>query len=820
MAHHQHVPREPRGAYVNAESLSAESQALPDSISASKLRAALEGVGAYVQIVDFEWRLLYLNECCRELLRDLGYEVHDLIGKHYWDDLFPYLRGSRLQLDYQRAMHERVPIETEHRDERTGRCYRIRLSPLEQGGLSISFLDITVHKDTEAALRARAREIESIMEMVPAVIFVADDTRCQRIRTNRTGRELLGLTSSANASKSAPPDQAPRTFRVFAHGVELSPDQLPVQRAARGIASKNFEEDIVFDDGRVRHWIGNATPLLDEEGHPAGAVAAFIDITERKRAEVALAASARQKDALYRLTDRLQRTESVEEIYEAALQAIMSAVQCDRASILLADSGGTMRFVGWVGLSDEYREAAQGHSPWPANVKTPLPIYVPDLREADIETSLKSHLLREGIVAIAFIPLVANGRLIGKFMTCFDRPHHFTPDEIDLCVTIARQLAFGIERKRAETALRDADRRKDEFLAMLAHELRNPLSSLMNAVTLLQRAPDRSEVREQARAIIERQSTRLARLVDDLLEVSRITSGRIQLQLQRTSLDEILDRAIETVRPMIEAHRHTLTVTSSRPATWVEADATRLEQVFVNLLTNAAKYTDDGGRIEVEIERGAHEVIVRVRDTGIGMEPELLPHVFDLFVQGQRTLDRSQGGLGIGLSLVQRLVSMHGGTIGVESTLGKGSTFTVRLPALADSSADTGAGPSGESASASSVRRILVIDDNVDAAQSLAMLMSVSGHSVLVAHHPNDALRLAEANELDVIFVDIGLPEMDGYELARRLRETERGRTALLVALTGYGQPSDRERSRAAGFDHHLIKPADYAAIERVLGTA
>ncbi len=785
--------------------------------SADALRRALESISACVQIVDENWRLVYINECCRQFLRDSGLDTERILGQHYWEDLFPTLRGSRVHLEYQRAMQERVPIEIEHRAEHTGRCYTIRVAPIQQSGLAISFVDITAHKQMEATLRARARELESIMEMVPAVIFVADDAQCRSIRTNRTGRELLGLPSGANVSKSAPPDQAPTSFKVLARGVELSPSELPVQRAARGDAVANFEEDIVFADGRVRHWIGNAAPLLNEEGRPAGAVAAFIDITERKRAEVALAASARQKDALYRLTDRLQRTDSVEEIYDAALQAIMSAVQCDRASILLTDTSGTMRFVGWVRLSTEYRQVAQGHSPWPMHAKTPAPIYIEDVREADIQEPLKSNILDEGLLALAFIPLVASGRLIGKFMTYFDRPHRFTADEIDLCVTIARQLAVGIERKRAEAALRDADRRKDEFLAMLAHELRNPLSSITNAVALMQRASADADIQEQARAIVERQASRLARLVDDLLEVSRITSGRIQLQAQRVSLDDILDRAIETVRPMIDKHRHTLSVTSSRQSIWIEADAARLEQVFVNLLSNAAKYTDEGGRIDVELTRDANEAIVRVRDTGIGMEPDLLPHVFDLFAQGRRTLDRSQGGLGIGLSLVQRLLAMHGGSVGVESTLGHGSTFTVRLPLLHPTDFDASGEQSVATIPAPRARKILVIDDNADAAHSLSLLLQTSGHSVLVAFDGEQALRAAEAQPLDAIFVDIGLPGMDGYEVAQRLRKLDGARGALLVALTGYGQPSDRERSREAGFDRHLIKPADFAAIERML---
>jgi CheY-like chemotaxis protein/nitrogen-specific signal transduction histidine kinase len=370
------------------------------------------------------------------------------------------------------------------------------------------------------------------------------------------------------------------------------------------------------------------------------------------------------------------------------------------------------------------------------------------------------------------------------------------------------------ERKRVEQALlkseellKEADRRKDEFLAMLAHELRNPLAPIANAVQLLHLEEPESPVQRRARAIIDRQTGRLARLVDDLLEVSRISTGRIQLHMEQIAIGGILERAVESVRPLIEQHRHQLLAFIPSEPIWVHADAARLEQVFVNLLNNAAKYTDEGGRIEVSVTAGDAAVAIRVTDNGIGIEPELLPRVFDLFTQAERALDRSQGGLGIGLSLVHRLVAMHGGRVEVHSEVSSGSEFIVHLPTIAvTGAAEVFAQIARENEAAQSLR-VLIVDDNLDAAMSLAMLLEASGHRIATAHTGPEALTVAAAQQPDVIFLDIGLPELDGYEVARRLREHQQADSLVIVAMTGYGQETDRARSHAAGFDHHLVKP-------------
>jgi signal transduction histidine kinase/ActR/RegA family two-component response regulator len=426
--------------------------------------------------------------------------------------------------------------------------------------------------------------------------------------------------------------------------------------------------------------------------------------------------------------------------------------------------------------------------------------------------------------ALVLAPHISNGRWKSTLTIYKTTPYKWRAKDLELLEEIAARVHIRLERARAEEALaeseaklREDDRRKDEFLAMLAHELRNPLAPIVNAVHLLGRSKVSDPTLQRVRDIIDRQAARLARLVDDLLEVSRITSGRIQLHLERVSLGSAIDRAIETVRPLIEQRRHALQLSLPEHPVWLHADPARLEQIVVNLLNNAAKYTDDGGTIQMRVHIEDHFAVLKIIDNGIGIEPDLQPRIFDLFTQAERSLDRSSGGLGIGLSLVQRLVAMHGGTVSVQSAVGQGSEFTVRLPLAVEDESRSDEGDGSVEHPARRTLRILVVDDNVDAAQSFAMLLEASGHKVEVAHDGFEALSAADDLEPQVVFLDIGLPKLNGYEVARRLREHPAHRRATLVAMTGYGQSSDRELAQAAGFDHHLVKPAYYASVEPIL---
>jgi signal transduction histidine kinase len=364
--------------------------------------------------------------------------------------------------------------------------------------------------------------------------------------------------------------------------------------------------------------------------------------------------------------------------------------------------------------------------------------------------------------------------------------------------------------REAEERLLAADRRKDEFLAMLAHELRGPLAPIRNASELLARTPDRGT--RSVSDILKRQSRHLSRLVDDLLDVSRITRGLVELQLRPTNLAEVIGVAIESVEPLIQEKHHTMRVDLGPAALHVNGDSARLVQCVANVLTNAAKYTDPGGTIEVKLRKQEGRAVISVCDNGVGIAPTLLPHIFELFVQADRSLDRAQGGLGIGLSVVKQLVEMHGGTVTANSDGdGKGTCMEIRLP-LQSSFTSAAAAPVAPRASA---RRVLIVDDNVDAADSLAMLLKMDGHDVEPVYDPTIALTRVSEFDPEVILLDIGLPVMDGYEVARRLRGT--GIKARLVALTGYGQAKDLERARAAGFDSHLVKPVELPALVREL---
>jgi signal transduction histidine kinase len=393
------------------------------------------------------------------------------------------------------------------------------------------------------------------------------------------------------------------------------------------------------------------------------------------------------------------------------------------------------------------------------------------------------------------------------------------------------------ERTRAEQALKEADRHKDEFLAMLAHELRNPLAPIHNAIELMRMKPLDDPQLNWARDVIARQLTSLTRLVDDLLDVSRITRGKINLTRQLVDLEAVISRAVETVHPLFDEQKHQLMLELPEPGVKVFGDPTRLTQAIANVLGNAAKYTDQGGQILVSATVRDADVEISISDNGIGIRPELLPHVFELFTQLDRDDGRTQGGLGIGLALVQRLVQMHGGNVSAASAgPGQGSEFVIRLPLLRAADEPVEAKPelimeahptASEMAAvvtplvtanaAHMARRILIADDNNDALESLATLLQLSGHEVFTATNGGTALQSVERNLPEVVLLDIGMPLLDGYEVAKRIRAQPWGQRITLVALTGWGQDSDRRRSLEAGFDSHLVKPLDLETLTDLL---
>lgn len=385
---------------------------------------------------------------------------------------------------------------------------------------------------------------------------------------------------------------------------------------------------------------------------------------------------------------------------------------------------------------------------------------------------------------------------------------------------VTERAAYEAELRERVEALREADRRKDEFLATLAHELRNPLAPIRNALQILRMADDR-ELAERTREMIDRQVGNMVRLVDDLLEVSRITSGKVVLQKHRLDLRAVVESAVETSRPLIEAAEHILSIDLPSEPVPVEADLTRLAQVVANLLNNAAKYTPPRGRVGVTVEREAGKALVRVQDTGLGIPPEMLDRVFDLFTQVDRHLERSQGGLGIGLALVRKLTELHGGTVEVQSEgMGRGTQFTLRLPLAGNGhsvSPVLPVVPTPSNLPRTTARRVLVVDDNVDAATSLATVLELIGYQVWVVHDGLAAVAATEEFRPDVVLMDIGMPKLNGYDACRRIREQPWGRDAVLVAVTGWGQDEDRRRTTEAGFDHHLTKPVSSESVTDIL---
>jgi PAS domain S-box-containing protein len=443
-----------------------------------------------------------------------------------------------------------------------------------------------------------------------------------------------------------------------------------------------------------------------------------------------------------------------------------------------------------------------------------MPGVVPELSAAVRRTlaerlpALADSLDAIGARSLLHVPILMGERVLGLITlgTSTQSMRTFGDDDLAFAEEFARRCSVAIEKARLYAQAQNAIRARDAFMAILGHELRNPLSPITTALHLM-KLRDRKSVREQE--VIERQVKHLTRLVDDLLDVSRVERGKIELSKQPTRLAEVVAKAVEIASPLLEERRHRLDLDVATTGLTILADETRVAQVVANLLTNAARYTDPGGHIVVSAKREGQQAVLRVRDNGIGMPAALLPRVFDLFVQGPRTPDRRQGGLGLGLSLVRSLVTLHGGTVEANSDgPGKGSELVVRLPALPVELVDSEPERATAPARPSNRRRILLVDDNADAAELLTELLGGIGHEVAVAHDGPDALIEAARFNPDIAILDIGLPVMDGYELARRLLATV-ARPPFLIALTGYGQENDRARARDAGFHEHIVKPVD-----------
>ncbi|MEX5747088.1 ATP-binding protein [Massilia sp. X63] len=610
-----------------------------------------------------------------------------------------------------------------------------------------------------------------------ALILAVNDAflkACSRRREDLLGKSLF-VAFPADPDDPASSTNEAELRASFARVLETgTPDLLPVQRYP--IPLEGPDGTIAFEE---RFWSAYSAPVFGPDGAVTCISHTTKDVTEQIRSERALRESENRFRAL---------TTAGQVVYR---------MNADWTELRELDGRGFLR------------DTDSPRSFW-------LQDYIPDDEQARVHAAV-GEAIRTGRV---FELEHRVRRIDGSDGWALSRA-------VPICDAHGRVVEWIgaasdiTERKAAEEKLRESDRRKDEFLAMLAHELRNPIAPISAAAALLQRMQlDEALVRRTSQ-IIARQVGHMTALIDDLLDVSRVTRGLVELERVPLDLRDVLQDAVEQVAPLVQARRHTLALELPSQATIVVGDKKRLVQVVANLLNNAAKYTPEGGCLAVRAGAQDGGACVEVSDNGIGMAPELTGRVFDLFAQAERSADRSLGGLGLGLALVKSLVELHGGTVGCESAgLGQGSRFLACLPCLSGDTAPQGEQDDEPMAQAPAALRVLVVDDNVDAAVMLAMLLEASGHEVLVEHGARAALARAHEARPQVFLLDIGLPEMDGKELARRLRAEPATRDALLVAVTGYGQDSDREQIMAAGFDHHLVKPVDMERLEAILAGA
>jgi PAS domain S-box-containing protein len=645
--------------------------------------------------------------------------------------------------------------------------------------------------DLQEALRASEAKFSAVFDQSPLALTITSFDDGRLIEVNESFLQLSGYTRDEVLGRT-PEDL----------GLWVEPEHR-TERFARlraGERVPNVEARFRMKSGEERIGvIGSAVVQIDSR---QCVVSSVVDITERMRNEQRLTEQARLLD-----------------LSSAARKQAEEAFRQSDERLRLAQSYGGVGVWSWNVQTDRLSvepETERLYGVAPGTLRTSRDwgrrIHPEDLARVTAERD--QALAENRTFQIELRILHASGE--ERWILSRGR------GERDESGRLLRVLGINIditERKRVEAALQEADRRKDEFLAMLAHELRNPLAPIRNAAQVLKLVGPADAHQEWAREVIERQTQHLTRLVDDLLDVSRITQGKIKLAREPLDLATILHRAIEASRPLIEARRHQLAVALPPEPVRLEGDLTRLVQVVGNLLNNAAKYTDEGGQIRIEAMQEGEEAVVRVFDNGMGLPADLLPHVFDLFTQADRSLDRSQGGLGIGLTLVRQLVEMHGGRVEARSEgFGQGSELTVRLPALA-STAAPGADTAAD-ASALPIERglkILIVEDNVDAAEMMSFMLQLGGHEVRAVYNGPEALEAARAFEPQVVLCDIGLPGMNGYEVAARLREQPAFRQTTLIALTGYGQEEARRRAKEAGFDYHLVKPVEPDALAALL---
>ena len=626
-------------------------------------------------------------------------------------------------------------------------------------------------RETKEALQRQSEWLRIVLSSIGDGV-VCTDVEGRVTFLNGVAEALTGWTQGEAAGRPLP-----EVFHIVNHDTREEVEN-PALRALRdgkivGLANHTL---LIARDGTERPVGDSAAPMRDSSGATVGAVLVFRDVSEHMRVEET----------------------------QARLAAI---VESSQDAVISKTLDGVIR--SW----NAEAERLFGHTAEEA-IGRSITMIIPPERLSEEHMIVESLRRGERVEHFETVRVSKTGRLIDLSLTI--SPIHDSSGRVIGASKIARDIT---EQKRTAEALREADRRKDEFLALLAHELRNPLAPLRNGLEILRLAGADSRAADRARTMMERQLGHMVRLVDDLLDVSRISRNKLELRRSPVLLSEVVSSALETVRPVIEASGHELITALPAEPIFLNADLTRLAQVFSNLLTNSAEYTDRGGRIELAAERRSGELAISVRDTGIGIPADALPHVFEMFSQVDRSIERSTSGLGIGLALVKGLVEMHGGTVTAESGgPGMGSTFTVHLP-LPESGQEPEAAETGEGGPGADRRRrrVLVVDDNLDSASSMEILLKLLGNEVRTVHDGLEAVAAAEQFRPEVVLMDVGMPRLNGYEATRRIREQPWGREMVVIALTGWGQESDKALSREAGCNAHMVKPIDLAELEKLL---
>jgi len=741
---------------------------------------ALANTADFVYLFDTAGRFTYVNKTLLDLW---GKDLSEAVGRNFHElDYAPEL-ATRLQRQIQEVVETGRPLrdETPYSSAAgTEQQYEYIFVPVvgvdgTVEAVAGSTREITDRKRSEEALRQNERRYRALVTATSDIVYrmSADWSFMQPL----DGRELV-------ASNIAP------IYDWLARNIPAGEHARVKEAVAQAIGAKEtfeLEHQVYRADGTIGRTFSRAVPILDDAGEIVEWFGTASDVTRRRRAE----------EDLVRVTEESERRKRVYETILSNTPDFAYVIGLDHKFVYANDVLLRMWGRTWdQAIGKTFLEI--GYEPWHAQ-----------MHEREVDQVKATRLPLRGEVPF-------NGTFGRRIYDYIFVPIFNAAGEVEAIAGTTRDVT---DRKEAEEALRDADRKKDDFIALLAHELRNPLAPIRNGLQVMRLAEGNPTMVAEARAMMDRQLSHMVRLIDDLLDVSRITRNKMELRRGRVTLADVVGNAVEAAGPAIQEAGHELTVVLPPSPVEFDADLTRLAQVFSNLLSNSAKYTPRGGRIWLTAERSGDEAVVSVRDTGIGIPARSLPTIFDMFSQVGRSVEKATGGLGIGLALVKGLVEMHGGTVTAESVEGEGSTFTVRLPMPASAAVPDGAaGQAG--LNEAQRRRVLVVDDNVDGAESMAMMLRLMGNEVATAHDGASAVAKAAAFLPEVVLMDIGLPGLNGLDATRQIREQGWGRSMTIIALTGWGQENDRERSRQAGCNGHLVKPVMLADLEALLGSA